>query len=115
MPLDEKLAYIYMYAHGAEAMDQYCEAPHVPDLEQRLVSSLALGFAPLRSFRLLHNAPPELEPNHADGTQSNGQCRVRIWWKQHWVRRGTVCIVGRYAHDRLWVGEVEHPRRAVTT
>lgn len=47
-PLDEKLAYISAYAHGAEAVDLYCEAPHVPDLEQRLVRWLAPAFATLR-------------------------------------------------------------------
>jgi hypothetical protein len=26
MPLDEKLAYIYTYAYGAQEMDLYCEA-----------------------------------------------------------------------------------------
>ncbi len=67
LPLDEKLAYIYTYAHGVEAMDLYCEAPHVPDLEQRLVTSLAPAFATLRSFRLLHNAPLESEPSQTDG------------------------------------------------
>jgi len=67
MPLDEKLAYIYTYAHGAEAMDLYCEAPHVPDLEQRLVTSIAPSFGTIRTFRLLHNAPLESEPSRTDG------------------------------------------------
>ncbi len=67
MPLDEKLAYIYTYAHDAEAMDLYCEAPHVPDLEHRLVTSLAPAFTTLRSFRLLHNAPLESQPSQTDG------------------------------------------------
>jgi hypothetical protein len=67
MPLDEKLAYIYTYAHGAQEMNLYCEAPHVPDLEQRLVTSLAPAFATLRSFRLLHNVPLESQPSRTDG------------------------------------------------
>ena len=67
MPLDEKLAYIYTYAHNAEAMDLYCEAPHVPDLEQRLVTSVAPAFPTLRRLRLLHNAPLESEASHTYG------------------------------------------------
>ncbi len=67
MPLDEKLLYIYTFARGAKAMDLYCETPHMPHLEQRLVTSLAPAFATLHSFSLLHNAPLESQSSRTDG------------------------------------------------
>lgn len=65
--LDGSLAHIGTYVHGAEALDLDCKAAHVPDLQERLVTTIAPSFATLRHLRLLHNSPLEMEPTWTDG------------------------------------------------